>query len=122
MAAGFLLLLCGAPAIAVPPRAAPAPIIPAAPAQASFNLHGLDGLPVYALSPGLVLFSGYEKGLGQVVDIGQGNGVSTRYAHLARLLVHPGQSVVMHQKIGLVGDTGWALWPRLLSEASLTPR
>lgn len=88
--------------------------------QAGFNLHGLAGLPVYAIDPGLVRFAGYRKGLGQIVDIDQPNGFSTRYAHLNRLLVHPGQSVALHQEIGLVGDTGWALWPRQLSEVSFS--
>ncbi len=125
-AGSFLAMLAMAsyPAAAAPHNAWQAPIAwqAARPEvqQAGFNLHGLDGLPVYAVSPGLVLFTGYKEGLGQIVDIGQGNGVSTRYAHLDRLLVHPGQTVALHQKIGLVGDTGWALWPHLLSEASLS--
>jgi len=121
--AGIFLLLI---ATACPPAAArnaiqAAPLTPPSVVQTGFDLHGLDGLPVYAVSPGLVLFTGYKNGLGQIVDIDQGNGVSTRYAHLDRLLVHPGQTVALHQKIGLVGDTGWALWPHLLSEARFAP-
>ncbi len=106
--AGFLLLLTPAPATAAKPGVT----------QASFNLHELTGLPVYAIGPGRVRFAGYRRGLGQIVDIDQPNGFSTRYAHLNRLLVRPGQSVALHQEIGLVGDTGWALWPRLLCDAS----
>jgi Peptidase family M23 len=111
-AAAALLLL--APATAA---AAQAPIT-----QASFNLHSLTGLPVYAIDPGRVRFAGYRNGLGQIIDIDQPNGFSTRYAHLNRLLVTPGQRISRHQEIGLVADTGWALWPRRLSEASFALR
>lgn len=52
--AASLLLLAPAAATAAQPG-----II-----QASFNLHGLGGLPVYAINPGLVSFAGYRKGLG----------------------------------------------------------
>ena len=112
--AGFLLLLPPATATAAAEHTPAPPVV----TQASFNLHGLTGLPVYAINPGLVRSAGYRKGLGQFVEIDQPNGFSTRYAHLNRLLVHPGQTVALHQEIGLVGDTGWALWPRQLSEVS----
>ena len=122
-AAGLLLLLAVTPpATAAEHDSWQAPTAQPAIKQAGFNLHGLTGLPVYAINPGLVRFAGYQKGLGQTVDIDQANGFSTRYAHLNRLLVRPGQTVALHQEIGLVSDTGWALWPHLLCNASLATR
>lgn len=120
-AAGLLAVLSALPALATARHETPPPAADRlGVVQASFDLKRLKGLPVYAINPGRVRFAGYQTGLGQTIDIDQPNGFSTRYAHLNRLLVHPGQTVTLHQEIGLVADTGWALWPHLLSDASGT--
>lgn len=108
LAAAALALLCAAP-----------PATAQAWQPASFNLRSLEGLPVYATTPGRVLFAGYRKGDG-IIDIDHGDGLSTHYAHLNRILVQPGQTVTQHQLIGLINDTGWNMWPRLVNEASVT--
>lgn len=72
------------------------------------DLRGPQGTPIYATAPGVVSYAGWKYDYGQTVDIEHGFGLMTRYAHLSRLLVKPGDTVVLHQKIGLMGATGRA--------------
>lgn len=64
------------------------------------------GSPVQAPAEGLVIFTGWKQGYGNCIEISHGNGLVTRYAHLSKILVKPGQSVKRWQRIGLVGSTG----------------
>ncbi|HEY0597257.1 M23 family metallopeptidase [Sphingopyxis sp.] len=73
--------------------------------------YGLDipgplGTPILASSDGLVAFAGLAGSYGQMVEIDHGGGLSTRYAHLSRLLVRPGERVGQHEAIALMGSTG----------------
>jgi len=72
---------------------------------------GLDisapyGSPVVAPAEGLVVYTGWENGYGQTIEISHGAGLMTRYGHLSKILVAPGQTVKRWQKIGLVGTSG----------------
>ncbi len=72
---------------------------------------GLDFGPVessdiLAAGPGRVLTAGWMRAYGNVVEIDHGLGVVTRYAHLKRLLVKQGQSVRLHDRVGIMGSTG----------------
>lgn len=71
------------------------------------------GSPVVATAEGLVVFTGYRRGYGNVVEISHGGGLSTLYAHLSRILVHPGQPVKRWQKIGAVGSSGRSTGPHV---------
>ncbi len=64
------------------------------------------GSPVQAPAEGLVIFTGWKQGYGNCIEVSHGNGLVTRYGHLSKVLVRPGQSVKRWQKIGLVGSTG----------------
>jgi len=44
-----------------------APFVNVATQQTAFNPHRVYDLPVYASTAGLVLFTGYEKDLGQII-------------------------------------------------------
>ncbi|HYH47227.1 MAG TPA: M23 family metallopeptidase [Thermoanaerobaculia bacterium] len=61
---------------------------------------------VRASADGVVTLAGVQGGYGNAVYLSHGFGVGTRYAHLARVEVRPGQRVKRGDVIGLVGNTG----------------
>jgi murein DD-endopeptidase MepM/ murein hydrolase activator NlpD len=72
---------------------------------------GLDlkaefGEPARATAPGRVSAADYAGGYGNMVEIDHGHGVVTRFGHLARISVRPGQRVAAGDMIGAVGSTG----------------
>ncbi len=62
--------------------------------------------PVYATAPGRVSFTGVRSGYGETVEVDHGQGVKTRYAHLARIGVRAGQHVEVGAPLGGMGSTG----------------
>lgn len=65
------------------------------------------GTPVYAAGTGLVeALTERGTGYGLQIIINHGFGYKTRYAHLSKQLVSPGDLVVRGEKIGEVGNTG----------------
>jgi murein DD-endopeptidase MepM/ murein hydrolase activator NlpD len=62
--------------------------------------------PVYATAPGVVAFTGERSGYGETVEVDHGSGIRTRYAHLARITVRPGQHVDAGAQLGGMGSTG----------------
>jgi murein DD-endopeptidase MepM/ murein hydrolase activator NlpD len=77
-----------------------------------FALHtGLDlkaeyGEPARATAPGRVIAAEAAGGYGNLVEIDHGHGLTTRFGHLARIAVRPGQRVAAGEMIGSVGSTG----------------
>jgi murein DD-endopeptidase MepM/ murein hydrolase activator NlpD len=71
------------------------------------------GTPILASAGGRVRFAGYRAAYGNTVEIDHGNGLVTRYAHAARVLVRPGQVVLPRQAVALVGSTGRSTGPHL---------
>ena len=71
------------------------------------------GTPIKAAGAGEVLFTGWLRGYGQVVIIDHGNGYSTVYAHMSKILTEEGNSVKTGTVIGQVGQTGVATGPHL---------
>ncbi len=72
------------------------------------------GTPVVAAAKGTVVFAADTHGeYGWMVDVDHGNGVTTRYAHLAKgsVVVKPGQLVERWQKLAEVGSTGLVTAP-----------
>jgi murein DD-endopeptidase MepM/ murein hydrolase activator NlpD len=73
--------------------------------------HGIDfagaaGTQVLAVADGIVSHVGIDGGYGRLVEITHGNGYVTRYAHNAKALVKPGQTVKRGDPIALMGSTG----------------
>ena len=67
------------------------------------------GTPVYATGDAVVeaaVSSGHNGGFGRMVLLDHEFGYKTRYAHLDKVLVKPGDRVVRGQKIGEAGNTG----------------
>lgn len=79
---------------------------------------GLDfavptGSPVYAVHDGVVVSTGDAGPYGRRVRVLHRGQVATRYAHLSRILVHPGQHVEAGQVIALSGASGNTTGPHL---------
>jgi murein DD-endopeptidase MepM/ murein hydrolase activator NlpD len=74
------------------------------------------GTPVYAPRAGVVVFTGWLGGYGNMIKIRhviKKGTYYTIYGHLSKILVHEGQHVAIYQKIGLVGSTGLSTGPHL---------
>jgi murein DD-endopeptidase MepM/ murein hydrolase activator NlpD len=71
------------------------------------------GTPIYAISDGVIEYSGWGTGYGWEIIINHGNGMRTRYAHASKLLVQKGMHVEKGQVIALIGSTGWSTGPHL---------
>lgn len=71
------------------------------------------GTAVMASSAGTVARAGWGSGYGYVVYINHADGRQTRYGHLSKVLVSPGQKVSQGQKIALSGNTGVSTGPHL---------
>lgn len=77
----------------------------------SYYHTGLDfcggvGAEIYAVAPGVVVFTGQLTVRGNATMIDHGWGVYTGYMHQSEILVEEGQRVEAGQVIGLVGGTG----------------
>lgn len=71
------------------------------------------GTAVMASSAGTVVKAGWGSGYGYVVYIQHADGRQTRYGHLSKVLVSPGQTVSQGQKIALSGNTGVSTGPHI---------
>jgi hypothetical protein len=74
--------------------------------HAGVDFAGPPGTKVIATGPGVVSFSGYKNGYGNVVEITHPTGYLTRYGHNARNLVREGQTVQKGDPIAIIGSTG----------------
>lgn len=74
--------------------------------HAGVDFAGPTGSRVIATGPGVVSFSGYKNGYGNVVEITHPTGYLTRYGHNARNLVREGQTVQKGDPIAIIGSTG----------------
>lgn len=71
------------------------------------------GTTIKASSGGKVVSAGWSSGYGYKVDIRHPDGKTTRYAHLSKITVKSGQSVVQGERIGYSGNTGRSTGPHL---------
>lgn len=69
--------------------------------------HG-GGDAVFAARAGKVTIATRRSGYGLIVELTHEDGYKSRYAHLKRILVRPGQQVNRQEPIGIVGSTGRA--------------
>lgn len=82
--------------------------------------YGIDyrantGTPVKAAQDGRVAETtgGWAGGFGNSILVDHGGGLNTRYAHLSRIVVSPGQVVSQGEVIGYSGNTGYSTGPHL---------
>jgi murein DD-endopeptidase MepM/ murein hydrolase activator NlpD len=71
------------------------------------------GSKIYATADGVVDLAKYERGYGYTVEIDHGNGIVTRYAHNAKLLVKKGKKIERGDVIAYLGDSGRSTAPHL---------
>lgn len=70
------------------------------------------GTPIHATADGTVLRAGWNNGgYGNMVELDHGKGIVTRYGHMSKVLVNPGDHVTRGEVIGLVGSTGHSTGP-----------
>ena len=77
------------------------------------------GTPVYATGDGTVAKAGWDGAYGNAIDIDHGYNYLTRYAHLSKVSVSPGQKIKRGDLIGLVGSTGKSTGSHLHYEVRL---
>lgn len=70
------------------------------------DISGNTGQDIQAPADGTVVDASYTGNYGNFVTIDHGFGITTRYAHLSRFAISPGQEVRRGQVIGYVGTTG----------------
>lgn len=77
------------------------------------DLRGTTGDPVRAAASGTITFAGSHAGYGLMVEVDHGNGLSTRYAHLSKVIAKEGTRVSSGTIVGEVGSTGRSTGPHL---------
>jgi murein DD-endopeptidase MepM/ murein hydrolase activator NlpD len=99
---------------------------PDQPAGANYYHRGTDigvgyGSPIYAAHAGTVVYAGWYGTYGYWIEIDDGDGVQTGYAHIrpGGIFVRVGQQVSAGQNIASVGQTGAATGPHLHFEVRL---
>ena len=91
----------------------------AAAMHAGIDLAAPSGTAVYATADGMIDRAEWFGGYGNCIEIDHGKGVATRFGHLSRILVHPGQHVHRGDLIALVGSTGRSTGPHLHYEVRI---
>lgn len=71
------------------------------------------GTPILAVGDGEVIVAKYSGAAGNFIAIRHGRQYTTRYMHLQKLLVKPGQKVKRGERIALSGNTGRTTGPHL---------
>lgn len=85
----------------------------------AIDIAATTGTPVRAADSGVVSFAGWNAGYGRLIIVDHGGGMTTRYGHLSRIDVRPGDRVERGQVIGAVGETGRATGPHLHFEVRI---
>ena len=71
------------------------------------------GTRVISAAGGVVVSAEFHPEYGNLIEIDHGNEFSSRYAHLSKVLVKPGQVVKRGQEIAASGNTGRSTGPHL---------
>lgn len=74
--------------------------------HSGMDLAGPRGAPIKATSDGKITYAAWKTAYGNVVDVQHDFGFSTRYGHLSKILVKPGQYVKKGDVIAIQGSTG----------------
>ena len=72
-----------------------------------------SGSEILAAAGGVVAAAEIHPEYGKMIDIDHDNGLTTRYAHLSKMVVKVGDVVLKGQRIGALGQSGRATGPHL---------
>jgi murein DD-endopeptidase MepM/ murein hydrolase activator NlpD len=81
--------------------------------HSGLDISGDQGQRILAPADGMVSSASYNGNYGNLLTLDHGFGLTTRYGHLSRFEVAPGQQVRRGQVIGYVGSTGRSTSPHL---------
>jgi murein DD-endopeptidase MepM/ murein hydrolase activator NlpD len=81
--------------------------------HAGIDFQADNGDEIKATGAGKVIAAGPASGYGNMVEIDHGQGITTRYGHMSRILVDVGDVVATGDLIGRAGSTGRATGPHV---------
>lgn len=81
--------------------------------HAGMDFRATTGSSVRASGAGTVVSAGWNGGYGRMVEVDHGNGLTTRYAHMSKILVAVGDKLEPGDVVGRVGTTGRSTGPHL---------
>ncbi|MBB4007730.1 M23 family metallopeptidase [Allorhizobium taibaishanense] len=91
----------------------PDPLLGRLAMHTGIDFRASNGSPVKSAGAGTVVTAGPTGGYGNMVEIDHGQGVTTRYGHMSKILVQAGEKVDPGQVVGLSGSTGRSTGPHL---------
>jgi murein DD-endopeptidase MepM/ murein hydrolase activator NlpD len=86
------------------------------------DISALYNTQVHAPADGVVVYAERKAAYGNLLIVDHGNGLTTRYGHLARTLLRVGHKVKRGDVVGLVGMTGRTTAPHLHYEVRRNDR
>lgn len=86
------------------------------------DFRAVSGEAAKATAPGKVISAGYNRGYGYMIEIDHGGGLTTRFAHLSKIVAKTGQTVAKGDVIGRTGSTGRSTGPHLHYEIRVNGR
>ena len=87
--------------------------------HAGIDFRSPTGTDIRPTAPGVVTVAGWSGGYGNLVEVDHGNGITTRYGHMSRIIARVGDKVTRDTVIGEVGSTGRSTGPHLHYETRL---
>jgi len=81
--------------------------------HAGIDFQASTGDDVKSTGAGKVIAAGPTSGYGNMVEIDHGQGITTRYGHMSRILVKEGDEVAAGDVIGRAGSTGRSTGPHV---------
>lgn len=89
------------------------PLLGTAAHHSGVDFRAPTGSPARATAPGTVVKAGWYGGYGRMVEVDHGNGITTRYGHLSRIMVKVGEKVATGTTLGRTGSSGRSTGPHL---------
>ena len=83
------------------------------------DIANTTGTPIIATANGVIITADWQNGYGRLVEVDHGDGLTTRYGHLSKILVEPGQLITRGQIVGLLGSSGRSTGPHLHYEVRI---
>lgn len=81
--------------------------------HSGMDFRARTGHPVRSTGAGVVVKAGWNGGYGRMVEIDHGGGLTTRYAHMSKVLVRKGEKIESGTIVGKVGSSGRSTGPHL---------